>query len=161
MRRGAAIGRAGSAKQTPRETDRSKVRALQSKGDRDYFLATVGLPQGQVYLSEINLNQEEGVIQEPHVRTLRAATRVDASDGEPFGMVVINMDLGKLLDDVTSALPPGVQAFVANDAGDYLAHTDPSRSFGFDLGRRYTIDELQQVVVQRGGQHFAFADEAQ
>ena len=116
-------------------------RKLARKGDRDYFQATTKLKAGEVYLSEINLNQEEGKVQVPHVRTMRAATPIFAPDGELFGMVVINLDIGPWIDDATTNLPPGVHAYFMNAAGDYLAHPDPSRAFGFDLGRRHTWQE--------------------
>lgn len=119
-------------------TPRNELRRV---GDRDYFQATAKLDAGDVYLSEINLNREEGKIQTPHVRTVRAATPVFTPDGKLFGMVIINFDIGPWIDDATADLPPGVQAFIMNAAGDYLAHPDSSRTFGFDLGRRYTWQE--------------------
>ena len=111
---------------------------LQSKGDRDYFQETLKLRAGDVYMSEINLNQELGKIQVPHVRTLRAATPVYTPDGNLFGMVVINMDIGPAIDAATTNLPPDTRSYIVNSAGDYLAHPDAGRTFGFDLGRRYT-----------------------
>lgn len=65
---------------------------LQRKADRDYFKATLALRDGEVHLSEFNLNREEGVIEQPHLPTLRAAVPVFDSSGQIFGMVVINMD---------------------------------------------------------------------
>lgn len=111
---------------------------LQGKADRDYFQATLPLPAGQVYVSEINLNREFGEIQTPHIRTLRVATPVYGPGEVLFGMVVINTDVGDLLDSAVTNLPPGVEAYITNDSGDYLAHPDASRSFGFDLRQRYT-----------------------
>jgi PAS domain-containing protein len=129
---------------------------LQSKGDRDYFQATLKLRAGEVYLSEIDLNRELGKIQIPHVRTLRAATPVFTPDGDMFGMIVINADVGPLIDVLTTNLPPGIQGYLMNGEGDYLAHPDPSRTFGFDQGKRYTWQEdmpgLQPPSTQGGEQ---------
>jgi diguanylate cyclase (GGDEF)-like protein/PAS domain S-box-containing protein len=110
---------------------------LQRKGDRDYFRETATIRAGEVYLSELNLNQEWGKIEVRHRPTLRAATPVFTPGGELFGMVVINMDASRLLASVTDGLPGDVQAYLANDAGDYLLNPDPTKTFGFDLGRRY------------------------
>jgi PAS domain S-box-containing protein len=111
---------------------------LQAKGDHNYFQATLNLKAGDVYLSEIDLNEEWGKVQVPHIRTLRASTPVFTADGTLFGMVVINLDVGTAIDSATMNLPPGFQAYLMNSEGDYLAHPDPGRAFGFLLGQRYT-----------------------
>lgn len=111
--------------------------ALQQKGGRDYFKATLSLKAGEVYLSEINLNREHGKVEVPHRRTIRAATPIHTPDGNLFGMVVINMDVGPTLDMLTAGLSPDIRAYLVNDQGDYLVHPDSGRAFGFDLSRRY------------------------
>ena len=112
---------------------------LQTKGDRDYFKAALGLRAGEVSLSEFNLNQELGVIEQPHRPTLRAVTPVFSLSGQIFGMVVINMDVSRLLASATSGLPAGAQAYITNMDGRYLLHPDTSRSFGFELGNKDNI----------------------
>ncbi len=114
---------------------------LQSKGDRDYFQAAVKLKAGQLYVSDIDLNQERGEIQVPHVRTWRAATPVFTSGGDLSGIIVINVDVGSAIDALSANHVPGVLSYLANSNGDYLMHPDPSRTFGFDLGRRYTLQQ--------------------
>jgi len=108
---------------------------LQAKGGRDYFQATMRLGRGEVYLSEVNLNRERGRVEEPHIRTLRAATPVYTDTGERFGLVVINMDAGVFLDHVGDLAPPGAQVYLTNDQGDFLVHPEANRTFGFDRGR--------------------------
>jgi len=138
------IGVADSGRELVRvETEDGRVvvtspEKLQAKGDHDYFQATLNLKAGDVYLSEIDLNEEWGKVQVPHIRTLRASTPVFTADGTLFGMVVINLDVGTAIDSATINLPPGFQAYLMNSEGDYLAHPDPGRAFGFLLGQRYT-----------------------
>ncbi|MFA5083352.1 MAG: hypothetical protein WC474_12450, partial [Hydrogenophilaceae bacterium] len=110
---------------------------LQQKGERDYFLATLKLKAGEVYLSEINLNQERGQVQVPHLRVIRASTPVFTPDGELFGMVVINYAIGPVLDRLQAGAPLNTRVYLMNDRGDYLVHPDFGRAFGFDLGKRY------------------------
>jgi PAS domain S-box-containing protein len=111
---------------------------LQAINDRDYFKASLGLRKGQVYLSEFNLNQDWGAIEQPHRPTLRAATPVFTPSGEIFGMVVINMNVDNLLKLAVSDLP-GVQTFITNQDGQYLLHPDPGQAFQFDLGGKNKI----------------------
>lgn len=70
---------------------------LQAKGDRDYFLAGLGLKAGQVHFSEFNLNREHGKIEYPLHPAVRAVTPVFADNGKVFGMIVINRDAGTFL----------------------------------------------------------------
>ncbi|MFH0933584.1 MAG: EAL domain-containing protein [Pseudomonadota bacterium] len=117
----------GRVEVTPREQ-------LQPKGDRDYFSAGLGLSLGRVHLSEFNLNQEWGKIEEPHRPTLRAVTPVFDANGMVFGMVVLNMDVTPLLASAATGLPPGVEAYIADEQGRYLLHPDAQRAFAFEVG---------------------------
>lgn len=110
---------------------------LQAKGERDYVQETLKLKAGEVYLSEINLNREWGKVQEPHVRTLRAATPVYGPDNTVFGLVIINMNVATWLDNIANDVSIGSQAYLMNAEGDYLIHPNVGLTFGFDLGRDY------------------------
>jgi hypothetical protein len=62
---------------------------LQRKGDRDYFKEAITLSPNEIYVSQIDLNQEQGVIDTPHVPTLRTAAPIYTPGGKPFGIVII------------------------------------------------------------------------
>lgn len=108
---------------------------LQPKADRPYFQEAIGLAAGQIYVSPIELNQEHGAIETPHVPVLRTAMPVFAADDRPFGLLVINVDLRQAFGEVRGQAPPGGQVYVIGDRGDYFVHPDTRREFGFDLGR--------------------------
>ena len=111
---------------------------LQAKGDQDYFKAARNLHAGEIYLSEFNLNQEWGVIEQPYRPILRAATPVFTPTGKLFGMVVINMDAGNLLESAVSDLP-GIQTYITNREGQYLIHPNSQQAFKFELGSKDNI----------------------
>lgn len=120
---------------------------LQRRGDRDYFAAAMQLPDGQVYVSPVDLNKEFGIIQTPYVPTLRAATPVFAADGEPFGLVIINVDLRTAFASVRSAAQGANRIFLVNERGDYLVHPERDREFGFDIGKTFRVqDELPDIA---------------
>jgi hypothetical protein len=110
---------------------------LQQKAGRGYFKATEKLKPGQVYLSEINLNREWGKIQVPHIRTIRGGTPVYTPAGKLFGMIVVNLNMGHMLDKVMTDSHADVHTYLINSRGDFLIHPDMSHTFGFDLGHRY------------------------
>jgi two-component system sensor kinase FixL len=114
---------------------------LQKKGERDYFRRTIALQPDQVYLSRIDLNREHGQVSVPHLPTLRAATPVFTASGQLFGIVIINLDFGHVLDRIRSSATPGISMFVTNDKGDYLVHPHPGKAFGFDLGSGHRLQQ--------------------
>jgi PAS domain S-box-containing protein len=107
---------------------------LQRKGDRAYFREAIKLRPDEIYVSSLDLNEENGVIETPHVPTLRVATVVLAPGGGPFGILVINVDMRPAFDRVRSSLRQGGAIYVVNQRGDYLVHPDTAREFGSQLG---------------------------
>lgn len=143
------IGVAGGGKEIVR-VDRSgelgSIRALpaeelQVKGDRPYFQEAIALGRDQMYLSPVELNQEYGEIQVPHVPVLRVALPIYKKSGTPFGIVIINLDLRKAFA-LVRALSRDLQGtYIINRKGDYLLHPDESKTFGFEFGKSFRIQE--------------------
>ena len=115
---------------------------LQAKGERDYFIESLPLKQGEIYLSDINLNRDFGKITEPHIPTLRAATKAAGSDSDsPRGLIVINADLREMFRALTASKNPAVQLELANEAGDFIIHRDPAFLYGSDLEHPHRFSE--------------------
>ena len=107
---------------------------LQPKGDRDYFKHAISLPANEIYVSRLELNQPNGVIETPQIPTLRVGTRLQGPGGKPFGIVIVNVDMRPALDRVRSSVRQGGSIYVVNARGDYLVHPDRAREFGSQLG---------------------------
>ena len=125
------VDRSGPAG-TPRNVSGSE---LQSKADQAFFKATIALPPGEIYVSPVDLNQEQGVIAEPRVPTLRVAAPIRAPDSAPFGIVVINVDMRPIFERLRTLARAGGQVFVVNDRGDFLLHPEPAKAFAFEFGK--------------------------
>jgi PAS domain S-box-containing protein len=108
---------------------------LQQKADRPFVDATLKLRPDEVYVSPVDLNQDNGVIETPHVPTLRVATPVAGPDGKPFGIFIINVDMRPAFDRVRAAVRPGGAIYAVNSRGDYLVHPDRARELGSELGK--------------------------
>ena len=107
---------------------------LQRKGDRPYFKETIKLAADEIYVSPIDLNVENGVIETPHVPTLRVAAPVFSPDGKPFGIVVVNVDMRPAFDRIRASARPGEHIYVVDEQGNYLVHPDQTLEFGWELG---------------------------
>src|ERR1700716_577035 len=108
---------------------------LQQKADRPFADATLKLRPDEVYVSPVDLNQDNGVIETPHVPTVRVATPVAGPDGKPFGIFIINVDMRPAFDRVRAAVRPGGAIYAVNSRGDYLVHPDRARELGSELGK--------------------------
>ncbi len=108
---------------------------LQKRGDRDYFQETIRLDPAQIFVSPLNLGRLNGKIEEVQRPTIRVGTPIIASDGKPFGVFMINVDMRRAFDRVRASVWPGEAIYVVNRSGDYLIHPDRSREFGALLGR--------------------------
>ena len=97
---------------------------LQQKGQRDYFKATIKLKPGEIYLSPINANIDQGAPTRPFEPVLRAATPVYGDDGKPFGMIVINTDFDLWFERIAEVSSLPGHFYVANQSGDYIFRSD-------------------------------------
>lgn len=114
---------------------------LQNKGDRGYFVETVALPIGSVYVSPIELNQEKGVVEEPYKPVIRYATPILDSAGKQRGIVIANVFANPILSDLQSEVGDlrGEELLLVNQDGYYLANPNPDKLWGFDLGKEETL----------------------
>ena len=124
---------------------------LQRKGDRDYFVEAAQRRPGDVYVSNVTLNQEHGKVQVPHLPTTRLAVPISDTQGGVFGIVIINVNFTGFLQLAAAAAPPGAAIYVTNADGDYLVHPDAAKTFGFDLGQRYRFDAEFQSLPGAAG----------
>ncbi|WP_052706187.1 CHASE domain-containing protein [Vibrio galatheae] len=114
-----------------KETPHSK---LQSKYAEPYIPSTLSLDEKQVYQSDINLNREYGIIEEPQRPTWRFSTQVNRKDGSVFGIVIINLDAKNLFETVKEDLHSQVIPLITNTNGYFLLHPIPSYNFSFNHG---------------------------
>jgi signal transduction histidine kinase/ActR/RegA family two-component response regulator len=136
-----------------RQTTSGEVRIvpdaeLQRKADRDYFRQTIAARDGIIEVSPVELNQENGRIESPHVPVIRFSTPVFAPDGTPFGIIIINVDLRPVFKRIDQSAGPDILIYVVNERGDYLTHPDASRTFGFEFGTPFRIQDDYPALAQ-------------
>lgn len=125
---------------------------LQEKGTYDYVFDALQLKPGQVRISPIVINHEQGAHSGLGKPTLHVSTPVADAAGKVFALVVINVDLDGLFAQLQDDLPREYQVYLANRWGDLLIHPDQRRTFGFDQGRRLFLqDEFPHVEALLNG----------
>lgn len=120
---------------------------LQEKLQYPYVYQTIKLPAGEVHYSRIFINREVGAHAGLMKPTLQVATPVAGAQGRALGVIVINVDLDKIFARLRTELPSEYQLYLTNQAGDYLVHPDSSKTFGFDYGRRFLIQDSFKPVA--------------
>jgi len=120
---------------------------LQEKNHYPYVYETRKLAEGKVNFSKIFINREEGAHAGQNQPTLQVATPVISKEGNLLGVIVINVDLERLFGLLKADLGRDYQLYLSNQDGDYLIHPDPSKTFGFDYGRRYLMQDTFAPVA--------------
>lgn len=73
---------------------------LQNKAQREYFTETMKLNLGEIYISPINLNREQGKIETPYQPTIRYATPIFSADGKRQGIIIGNLRVERIFEQL-------------------------------------------------------------
>lgn len=107
---------------------------LQNRADAPYFSEAVGLPAGSIYFSELDLNSEHGVIEQPLQPTLRVASPV-LDQGNRRGVVVLNYRAQRLLDRLRQlGSRQGVNLYLVNGEGYWIVGPRTEDEWSWQLG---------------------------
>lgn len=111
---------------------------LQYKGDRYYFTETMKIDKGDVFITSLDLNVEDGVIENKgtqenpeYVPIMRYGSPLFDDTGARKGVVISNIHANYFLDDIRNFQREGETTFLINNEGYYLAHADKSKEFAF------------------------------
>lgn len=106
---------------------------LQNKSNRYYFLDTMKLNKNEIYVSPLDLNVDDGKIEQPEKPTVRMSTPV-FYNSEKVGIVIINYNATEILQKVVADATedrPYLKISLVNSDGFYLYNEDQSKTWGF------------------------------
>ncbi len=93
---------------------------LQDKSGRYYFEKGICLPD-HVYVSQFDLNMEQGKVEVPFKPMIRMVAQVKERDGHCLGVVVVNYLGKRLLDNLRGTISPELgKLYLVNDRGEWL-----------------------------------------
>ncbi len=133
---------------------------LQDKSSTPYFQESMQLGPGQIYVSDINLNRENGEIEIPYKPVIRYAIPIYNNQGENEGILVANILVARLLEiaeNETLQIEYETEVFVVNSEGFYLSHPDSEKEWAFEFEREanvqqdYSREIVQQILSQESG----------
>lgn len=113
---------------------------LQDKSKRYYFTETVSLTADQIYVSPLDLNIENEVIERPFKPMIRIGQPLFDRNGARRGMLLLNYYGKDVIDSFLRALSGGnSEALLLNDDGYWLYSPVSADEWGFMFDRKETF----------------------
>ena len=127
--------------------------ALQDKRGRPFFENALLLQPGEIHLSPLDLNFENGRIEQPLRPTLRASSPFVLADGTK-GVAVVNLHGSVLLKRLRDrASQSGFSLYLVHPDGYWLLGPTPGEAWGWQLGHAEhtvaTFDPALWAAMQR------------
>ncbi|MBU0504590.1 hypothetical protein KJ708_01255 [bacterium] len=135
-------------------------RTLQNKSDRYYFQEAMKLPQGQSYVSPIDLNREFGKIVKPYEPTFRVAKPIYYNSESPQGVMIVNVFAEPFMHVLQAGYDKKhMKSYIFDKQGSFLHHSsEPAREWGKvqDLAHGETFEKMapqcyKDIVKQGSG----------
>jgi len=128
---------------------------LQNKADRYYFINTMNLQPGQIYVSQLDLNIENGQVEEPYKPMIRVGAPVYNSKNVLVGVIILNYKAKNMLDNFKKLSNIGeYEQYLLNQDGYWLYNADTSKEWTFmfedkkDISFKNTYPEEWAKMVQ-------------
>ncbi len=137
---------------------------LKNKANRYYFKKAMKMPPGEIYISPLDLNREQGKVEVPYKPTMRYAIAVFGEQGERRGIVIANVLVDKMLFLIkTFKAKQGVNIFSVGREGYYLyngAHRDWEWGGPSDLNTGWNLRNdyascYEDLLSKSGGQVYS------
>jgi len=125
---------------------------LQDKANRYYFKDSVVLKNGQLFVSPLDLNIENGEVEKPYKPMIRFAAPVFDSEGNKRGVVILNYYGSRLISGFKGAVA-NIQdhTMLLNNKGYWLSSPNPVLEWGFMLGKDTRFSARFREAWQRIG----------
>ncbi len=105
---------------------------LQNKGRRYYFREAMKLPPGEIYLSPLDLNIENGMIEQPIKPMLRIGIPVTDADGGKLGLLILNYLAANIMHEIDAHnILIDSHSLLLNQQGYYLHGAASDREWLF------------------------------
>lgn len=116
---------------------------LQNKGSRYYFKETIRRNRGEIFVSPLDLNLENGKIETPFNPVLRVGTPVFDRGGSRRGMVMLNYRANLLLERFEGVFPlrDSSSFEILNKEGFWIRGASKDKEWGFMFSEGKTLQQ--------------------
>lgn len=115
-------------------------RELENKRDRYYFQESMKLQAGEVYVSPMDLDVENGKVLQPYLPVVRIATPIIDERQHRHGVLVITFNTRDLLARVNSDMTPTkLESMLLNEDGYWLKSDNHDDEWGFMFNQPKTL----------------------
>ncbi len=119
------------------------VDQLQNKSKRYYFTKTASLKKGEYYISNLDLNIENGKIEIPFKPTIRISKPV-FRNGSFDGILILNYLAQEIIDNIKDL--ERFDVYFMDKNSNFFLHPDPRKNFSSQLGKNYkVVDEIPNI----------------
>ncbi len=133
---------------TPRSVVALTDEQLQDKSDRDYYQAITGLSDSTLWLSTIDLNEENGQVERPFKPTFRVASPLN----QDRGFLILNYNAQPLIEEVYRSAESREQVGMLDQQGQWIVTPGVGSPWGLQLDQGTDALGLPSGVIDRLGQ---------
>jgi len=126
---------------------RVSEQALQNKSTRNYFSETDKIDDDTIYLSNINLNRENGDIQYPLKPTFRLAAQLFNQNGEKVAILVLNINAINMLNTLAQRAPNEFSLYLLNEEQQFLIHPEAGVAFSHEFTQNRTWNDMYRSTA--------------
>jgi len=108
---------------------------LQDKRHEPYFIEAIQMKKGQLYVSPLDLNREQGQLEKPYVPVLRYARPIYGANNVKYGIAVINIyadSFFSFIENINKS-SKGEYSLISAE-GFYFYNALPEKAWGHLLG---------------------------
>lgn len=110
------------------------VPELQNKSGRDYIVQGNQLADEEVYISPLELNAEQDLIEIPHEPVIRIVERLDTGIPETSALLVLNYKANHLLNGFRSLFRADERGMLLNADGFWMSNHERDNEWGWQIG---------------------------
>ena len=123
--------------------------SLQNKKDRYYFTETAQLEKGQILISRLDLNMENGIIEIPIKPIIRLSTPVVDENGQFLGIIILNYLSDNYLNEFrTISGYSGGNIYLLNKDGYWISSDKPEQNWAFMYNEKAEISFKQTFPLE-------------
>jgi len=145
---------------------KSHVEKLENKNEENYFKKAMFLDKGEIFISELLLNTEKGVIENRgtkrnpiYIPVIYVSTPVFDDSGNKKGIVLFKTYIDSFLDNIRKSQREGEKVFLINTEGYYLSNPDTGKEFSFMFDKNYNFYQdypeiLKEIILDTKKREF-------